>query len=238
MKRQSVFIFLFAASIFSIRASAVTNLLFSPEDNLQQVWVSHIEHASIIHIACFGISNRVIADALETAIKDRHAHVVILEDKRQSALRSDLHDVIAGAGAQIIIKHSSALLHDKMAVFDPGLPDECAIVGSYNLSQSAEAQDNSDVVFENDSIHANAVEKAWELMYRRETHMGIPLGGQGVIKHTGSLGSHPGDSMVWVNLKTGIFHYPGSRWYGKTREGEYMKESIAKEKGYRPSSSE
>jgi phosphatidylserine/phosphatidylglycerophosphate/cardiolipin synthase-like enzyme len=228
LKKYAFLIFILMATAFAMRSSAATNLLFSPEDNLQQVWVSHIEHARVIHIACFGISNRAIASALETALKERHARVVILEDRRQSALRSDLHDVIASAGAQIIIKHSSVLLHDKMAVFDPGLPDECAIVGSYNLSQSAEEQDNSDVVFDDDSVHSNAVEKAWELMFRRETHQGSSLNEPVAITRSVNTNDHPGDPMVWVN-------YSGSRWYGKTRDGEYIKESIAKQKGYRPS---
>ncbi|HEX5322172.1 MAG TPA: hypothetical protein VFW40_00200 [Capsulimonadaceae bacterium] len=41
------------------------------------------------------------------------------------------------------------------------------------------------------------------------------------------------DVTVWVNLKTGIYHYPGTRWYGKTKDGTYMKESEAKKDGYR-----
>lgn len=39
---------------------------------------------------------------------------------------------------------------------------------------------------------------------------------------------------VWVNLPTGVYHYPGTRWYGKTKNGEYMTEDKAKSKGYRP----
>lgn len=38
---------------------------------------------------------------------------------------------------------------------------------------------------------------------------------------------------VWVNTRSGIYHYPGTRYYGKTREGSYMSEGQAQAGGYR-----
>ncbi len=38
---------------------------------------------------------------------------------------------------------------------------------------------------------------------------------------------------VWVNTKSGIYHCPGSRWYGTTKQGKYMSECEALKAGYR-----
>ena len=39
---------------------------------------------------------------------------------------------------------------------------------------------------------------------------------------------------VWVNTSSGVYHCPGSRYYGNTRRGEYMTESEARAAGNRP----
>ena len=42
-----------------------------------------------------------------------------------------------------------------------------------------------------------------------------------------------GTGMVWVNTDSGIYHKPGSRYYGKTKQGKYMSEADAIKAGYR-----
>lgn len=39
---------------------------------------------------------------------------------------------------------------------------------------------------------------------------------------------------VWVNTYSGVYHCPGTRYYGNTKRGDYLAESAALARGYRP----
>jgi len=45
----------------------------------------------------------------------------------------------------------------------------------------------------------------------------------------------PKDVVVWLNIPSGIYHYEGERWYGRTKHGAYACEKEAIKAGDRAS---
>lgn len=43
----------------------------------------------------------------------------------------------------------------------------------------------------------------------------------------------PTDTVVWLNLPTGIYHYKGQHWYGNTKSGTYVCQKEADKAGDR-----
>lgn len=48
----------------------------------------------------------------------------------------------------------------------------------------------------------------------------------------------PADTVVWVNLKSGIYHFAGHRDYGTTKRGAYMCEKDTAAAKFRAAKSE
>jgi endonuclease YncB( thermonuclease family) len=40
-------------------------------------------------------------------------------------------------------------------------------------------------------------------------------------------------AQVWVNTRSGVYHCPGTEYYGKTTQGEYLPETEARQRGFR-----
>jgi len=41
-------------------------------------------------------------------------------------------------------------------------------------------------------------------------------------------------TTVWVNTRSGVYHCPGTRYYGNTKNGQYMTQAEAQKQGNRP----
>jgi hypothetical protein len=44
----------------------------------------------------------------------------------------------------------------------------------------------------------------------------------------------PGDTLVWVNTQSGVYHFQGDRYFGGTKRGKFVCERDADEEGDPP----
>ena len=47
-----------------------------------------------------------------------------------------------------------------------------------------------------------------------------------------------GAGQVWVNTETHVYHKEGSKWYGRTKHGQYMTEADAMKAGFHAAKNE
>jgi len=152
--------------MFQCFVYADNKLYFSPYDDCEQVWVDNIIKASsYVYISCFGISN----DRICQTLVDRSSagiRILICTDRLQSGHKKskEWRKRLESVGVEYVVKRTGVFEHNKMAVID----DNIVIIGSWNLSGSAQSQDNSIVVITGNQIDARQVKYAIERIYRRD----------------------------------------------------------------------
>ena len=168
MKKSKLFSFLVCIILWAGVCCSDTNsyikCCFSPQDNCEQIWIDVINSATNhIHIACYGITNDKIGDALIEQAKNK-IKVILCVDKLQASGRKSLTNKLKNNNIEVIIKKRSALQHNKMISVD----GRDGIIGAWNLSNSAQKQDNSIVLFINQTNHVASIENAWMIIYKRD----------------------------------------------------------------------
>jgi len=67
---------------------------------------------------------------------------------------------------------------------------------------------------------------------------GKPAGNAEFATEAAAKGHCPGDTVVWVNSGTNVYHYSGSKNYGTTKQGAYMCEKDTAGAGARAAKNE
>jgi hypothetical protein len=87
----------------------------------------------------------------------------------------------------------------------------------------------------------------WIAAYKKYFHTDQPKAARGrrgrarsstTVRPSTTPSPSDGNAQVWVNTRSGKYFFPASRYYGKTKEGQYMSEAEAKRKGYAPARSD
>ncbi len=66
--------------------------------------------------------------------------------------------------------------------------------------------------------------------------MALPAVAQTMYHSPDTAQNHcPSDAVVWLNSRTGVYHFAGERWYGHTQDGGYVCERQAEGAGDRAS---
>ena len=161
---KKVLISMLLVSILVVNGFCTFRVLFSPRQDCEIEFVTMIENAKkSVLISCFGITNKKIADAIIDA-QSRGCKVLVCADKTQSAGTSSLRDYLIKSGIEYVTKKAVVLEHNKCVTVD-GIN---SIIGSWNFSNSAQKQDNSIVVFENEPEVAKIVEEDINWIYERD----------------------------------------------------------------------
>lgn len=138
--------------------------LFSPYDKVDDAVHTKLTQASqSVHCSLYGITNLRLASDLIDA-KKRGADVGVGLDKIQASGKHDLHDNLQAAGILVEVKPVATLEHNKFCVIDGTM----VIMGSWNWSNSAQKQDNSDVIITDCRKVAQAFEAAYQRIIERD----------------------------------------------------------------------
>jgi nuclease S1 len=186
-------------------------------------------------------------------------HVRFFDSDRCGSYECNLHgvwdtDLIehTGLNREEYAQHEEELIAaNKLDALADGTPEEWANE-SHTLAEAAWVPDGTDL---NEGYYdkqikvvdrqlalaglrlAKLLNESIGKMTPRDFAASVPANAREASSPTSELASKtPNETgsgvKVWVNTKSGVYHCPDSRWYGNTKQGEYMSESEAVKSGY------
>lgn len=146
-----------------IPAQASLQAAFAPWDNVEEILRNCIDEAKErILVQAYLLTSTPIANSL-IAAKRRGVDVRILADARRHAeMPSSRLSVLAAAGISIWLETSYENAHNKIMIFDPGLPQAIVVTGSFNFTWTAQHRNAENIlVVRNDPALAAQYEENW-----------------------------------------------------------------------------
>lgn len=157
-----------ASTVSTMGKQCAVQAYFSPYDNIESLVVNRLSDAKeTVNCSLYGITNRAITDSLIKLVKDGK-NVTLCLDKMQSAGKSSAHHTLRKAGVDIVIKKINVLEHNKFCVID----DERVLMGSWNYSGNAQAQDNSLIDLSGCDDVVKQFKEAFTRIYERDQNIG------------------------------------------------------------------
>lgn len=156
---------LFADNLYCADEHPNGNTVFHSGKNALDHWLNQMEGArETVHIAVYKLSSSTALNALLEAEK-LGVEVKMIVDGEAAEKKSSLVFKARAAGIDITVwpSHKRGELHTKYYIFD----GKSAIIGSFNLSKSAEKQNTESFIFTDDKAVVQAMLEGWDELKRK-----------------------------------------------------------------------
>lgn len=211
--------------------------MFSPKGGIRDRLISEISKATTsIDIAIYSFTADELRQALISA-RSRGVQVRIVADRGQAGGTGGEIPYLESLGFQVRRcngGNSSGYMHNKYMIVD----GQTLFTGSYNWSANAEDNSYENALFVSRApVIADYVADFARLLQCTQPDSGGGDGGGGGTTPPPAPpppSCSPSLIVVWVNTNSGVYHCPGTYYYGNTKEGKYMTQGAAKAAGHRP----
>ncbi|TDR31169.1 phospholipase D family protein [Hydromonas duriensis] len=132
------------------RAQTAPNIsvLFSPDDDVQQAIVRHLNSAQKqILVQAYLLTDNTITNALITAHRRKVNVRVLLDAERMQTAKGSDAVALVQAGIPVKLETAYTNAHNKIILIDPNTDNATLITGSYNFTVTASSKNAENTLF-------------------------------------------------------------------------------------------